>query len=69
MENKICNNCWYYTPVPITKEDLDDSESRENFPYCELNEGFPVVKRDDTCNNWKSKKEALISVIKPLFGF
>jgi hypothetical protein len=43
MENKICKNCWYYTPAPITKENLDDSVSLEKFPYCELNEVFSVV--------------------------
>jgi len=69
MENKICENCWHYTPAPITKEDIDNSVSPEDLPYCELYEGFPVVKPDNTCKNWKSKELELISVTKPLFGF
>jgi len=69
MENKICKNCWYYTLAPIAKEDPDDSVSLEDLPYCELYERVPVVKPDDICKNWKSKKLELISVTKPLFGF
>jgi len=69
MENKICKNCWYCTPAPSSKEDLDDSVSPEDFSYCEIYEGLPVVKPDDTCKKWKSKKLELISVTKPLFGF
>ncbi len=69
MEDKICKNCWYYTPGPITKENLDDSVSPEGFPYCELNDGFPVGKPDDTCKNWKSKRLELISVTKTMSGF
>jgi hypothetical protein len=69
MENKICKNCWYYTPVPITKEDLDDSVSPEDLHYCEIYDEFSVVKPDDTCKNWKSKKFELISVTKTIFGF
>ena len=69
MEDKICKNCWYCIPAPITKEDLDYSVSPEDFPYCEIYDGSPAVKSDDTCKNWKNKKEALIGVIKPLFGF
>jgi hypothetical protein len=69
MENKICKNCWYYTSAPITKEDLDDSVSPEDFHYCELYGVFPVVTADDTCKNWKSKRLELISITKPLFGF
>jgi len=51
------------------KEDLDYSVSPEDFPYCELDEGFPDVSPDDTCKNWKSKRLELISVTKTLFGF
>jgi hypothetical protein len=69
MEDKICKNCWYYTPGPITKEYLDDSVSLEKFPYCELNEVFSVVKPCYTCKNWKSKRLELISVTKTIFGF
>ena len=69
MEDKICKNCWYCTPAPIMKEDLDYSVSPEDFPYCELDEGFPDVSPYDTCKNWKSKRLELISVTKPLFGF
>jgi len=69
MENKICKTRWYYTPTSITKEDIDDSVSPEDLPYCELYRGFPVVKPDDTCKNWKSNKLELISVTKTMFGF
>jgi len=69
MENKICKNCWYYTPAPITKENLDDFASREDFHYCEIYDEFPTIKPDDTCKNWKSTRLELICVTKTLFGF
>jgi len=69
MEDKICKNCWYYTPTLITKEDIDDSVSPEDFHYCEIYDEALVVKPGDTCKNWKSKRLELISVTKPLFGF
>ena len=69
MEDKICKNCWYYTPAPITKEDLDGPVSLEDFHYCEIYDEFPVVKPEDTCKNWKSKRLDLISATKTLFGF
>jgi hypothetical protein len=69
MEDKICKNCWYYTPSPITKENFDDFESREDFHCCEIYDEFTAIKPDDNCKNWKSKRLNLISVTKTLFGF
>ncbi len=69
MEDKICKNFWYYTPSLIAKEDLDDSVSLEDFPYCKLYKEFPFVTPDVTCKNWKSKRIELIRVTKTLFGF
>jgi len=69
MEDKICKNCWHYTPAPITKEDLDDSVLLEDFHFCEIYHELPVVKPYDTCKIWKSKRLNLISATKTLFGF
>ena len=62
MENKICKNCWYYIPVPITNKFLDDSVSLKDFPYCEFDDDFHMVKPGDTCENWKSHRENLIRI-------
>ena len=51
MEDKICKNCWYYTPSPITKENFDDFESREDFHCCEIYDEFTAIKPDDNCKN------------------
>lgn len=64
MENKICENCWYYAPVPTTNKFLDDSVSLEDFPCCEFFEDFPVVKPNDTCENWKSHKDNLLRIVR-----
>lgn len=68
MESKICYDCWYYVPVPITNKILDDPESLKKFPHCEFNDDFSSVKPDDTCEKWESKKLRLISVVKTLYG-
>jgi hypothetical protein len=68
VENKICHNCWYCIPNSTTAKKLDDPESVENIPYCELNSDFPPVKSDHTCENWESKKLNFINVIKTLYG-
>ncbi len=64
MENKICQNCWYYTPAPITNKFLEDPVSLKDFPHCDLSAEKPY----NTCENWESKKLKLISVIKTLYG-
>ncbi|MBW1606729.1 MAG: hypothetical protein JRF45_04310 [Deltaproteobacteria bacterium] len=68
MEKKVCNNCWHFTPAPITHKPYDDSGSSEGSPCCELHDNFLAVTPDNTCKNWKSNKESLISVIKVLYG-
>ncbi len=68
MENKICHNCWHYTPAPITNKFLEDHVSLECSPYCEFHNEFPITTPDNTCENWESKKLKLIRVIKTLYG-
>jgi len=68
VENKICQNCWYYAPARITNKFLEDHVSLEYLPYCEFHNEFPAIKPDKTCENWESKKLKLISVIKTLYG-
>jgi hypothetical protein len=69
LENKICHNCWYYTPDPVaTNKIFDDPESVKKIPLCEFYNDFTSVKSDDTCENWESQKLKLISVIKTLYG-
>lgn len=68
MENKICQNCWYYAPSPVTEKFFEDHRSFEYSPYCEFNNEFPVITPGDTCENWESKKLRLISVIRSLYG-
>ena len=69
MENKICHNCWYYTPdTAVAIKNFGDSESAKKIPHCEFYNDFPSVKSDETCENWESKKLKLISVIKTLYG-
>jgi hypothetical protein len=66
--NKICQNCWYYADIPATNSFLYDPAPLKDSPYCEFNDDFSVVNPDNTCENWKCKKENLISVIKTLYG-
>jgi hypothetical protein len=68
VEKKICNKCWYFSPAPATQKSYDDSPSAEGSPCCEFHDDFPAVSPDNTCKNWKSNKESLISVIKVLYG-
>lgn len=68
MENKICQNCWYYAPAPITNKLLEAQAPFDYSPYCEFHNEYPAIQPDDTCNNWESKKLKLISVIKNLYG-
>jgi len=68
VENKICKNCWYYAPAPITNKFLEDHVSLEYSPYCEFHNEFPAITPDNTCENWESKKLKLISAIKTLYG-
>lgn len=67
-EIKLCENCWYYAHGPATDKTPDDPESENRNPYCEFLNDFSPVKPTDTCENWKSKKLELISVIKTLYG-
>jgi hypothetical protein len=68
VENKICQNCWYYAPAPVTDKFFKDPESLEYSPYCEFNNEFSAITPDNICENWESKKLKLISVIKALYG-
>jgi hypothetical protein len=68
VENKICHNCWYYAPAPINNKFLENHASPKCLPYCEFHTKFPITTPDNTCENWKSKKLKLISVIKILYG-
>jgi len=68
MEIKICKNCWYYAHDPATDKILDDPESANKNHYCEFLNDFPSVRPADKCQNWKSKKLKLVSVIKALYG-
>ena len=68
VENKICQNCWYYAPAPIPNDFLQDYVSLECPPYCDLNRDFRSVKPDDTCGNWESKILKLIPVVKVLYA-
>jgi len=64
MEEKICENCCHYIPIPSTDKFLDDSVSIEDFPYCEFYDDFPKVKLHDTCSNWKSGIENLKRIVR-----
>lgn len=64
MEQKICENCCHYAPVPISNKFLDDSISIEDFPYCEFYDDFPKVKPKDTCASWKSRIENLKKIVR-----
>ena len=68
MENKICQNCWYYSPAPIANKFLEDHVPIENYPYCEFHNELSVVTPHNTCEDWESRKLKLISVIKVLYG-
>jgi hypothetical protein len=68
VENKICKNCWYYAPAPITNKLLEDHVPHEYYPYCELHNELSAVRSDKTCEDWESKKLKLINVIKILYG-
>jgi len=68
VEKKTCNNCWYFSPAPATQKSYKASGSIEGSHCCEFHDDFFAVSPDNTCNNWKSNKESLISVIKVLYG-
>jgi len=68
VENKICQNCWHYAPIPITNKFLKDNIATEHYPYCEFHDELPATAPDNTCENWESKKLKLISAIKILYG-
>jgi len=68
VENKICQNCWYYLPATIPKEFLEDHVSLECSSYCDFNKDFRSVKPDETCENWESKILKLIPVVKILYA-
>jgi hypothetical protein len=68
VENKICQNCWYFAPAPVADKFFEDHGSLEYSPYCELNNEFPVITPDNSCENWESKKIRLINVIRSLYG-
>ena len=68
MENKICQNCWYYASAPITNKFFEDHVSLEYSGCCEFHNEFSDITPDKTCENWESKKLKLISVIKNLYG-
>jgi hypothetical protein len=68
VENKICQNCWYYAPAPITNKFLEDHVPLEYYPYCELHNELSAITSYNTCENWESKKLKLINVIKILYG-
>ena len=68
METKICQNCWYFAPAPLTKKFLEGHLPLESSPYCEFHNELPVITPDNTCEKWESKKLKLISAIKTLYG-
>ena len=68
MENKICQNCWYYAPAPITNKYHENHVAPEYSPYCEFHNEFPAIAPDNTCENWESNKSKLLSVIKTLYS-
>jgi len=68
VENKICQNCWYYAPAPVKDNFFEDHVLLEYSPCCEFNNEFPPITPHNTCENWESKKLKLISVIKTLYG-
>ena len=68
VENKICQNCWYYAPARITNMFLEDHVPLEYSPYCEFHNELPSTTHYSTCENWESKKLKLIGVIKTLYG-
>ena len=68
MENKICQNCWYYAPAPITDKFIENHVSLEYSPYCEFDNEFPSITPNNTCENWESKELKLLNVIKSLYG-
>jgi hypothetical protein len=68
VENRICQNCWYYAPTPITNQFLEDSLPIESYPYCEFHNELSSIKPNHTCENWESKKLKLINVVKVLYG-
>jgi len=68
VENKICQNCWYYAPDPVTDKHFEDQVSLEYSPNCEFNNKLPYITPDNTCKNWESNKLRLISVIKKLYS-
>jgi hypothetical protein len=67
VENKICHDCWYFVSDHNDNKIFDDSESEKQFPHCSFSSHLPIVKPDDKCENWESKKK-LINVIKSLCG-
>jgi hypothetical protein len=68
VENKICHNCWNYTPAPVTNRLHEDAVSLECFPYCKFYDDLRSVKPDDTCENWESKMLKLIPAVKVLYA-
>jgi hypothetical protein len=68
VENKICQNCWYYAPTPIANKFIEDHVPLEYYPYCEFHNELTSITSDNTCENWESKKLKLINVIKNLYG-
>jgi len=68
VENKICQNCWYYANAPNTNKFLENHVRLEYYPYCEFHNELSAVTPHNTCENWESKKLKLISVIKILYG-
>jgi len=68
VENKICHNCWNYTPARTTDRLHEDNVPLECSSYCNFYNDFRSVKPDDTCENWESKILKLISVVKTLYS-
>ena len=68
MENKICQNCWYYAPAPIIDKTIEKHVPLKYSPYCEFDNELPTITPNNTCENWESKELKLINVIKSLYG-
>jgi hypothetical protein len=68
VENKICHNCWNYSPAPVTEKFFEDHESLGCSPYCDFYKDIRSVKPDDTCDNWESKMLKLLGAVKTLYG-
>ena len=68
MENKVCHNCWNYTPARITNRFHEDHVSLKCSSYCDFHKDSRSVRPEDTCENWESKMLKLICVVKTLYS-